>query len=361
MGSIGAIVLITLYIFGFFIGWKMYLSIASPRKYGPHNLSVNDLTYIQRMLNLVLLGVILIYLWKLDGYGLLGSAILPRREMALLTRQDFILSISDTVILTVFIYYTAVLVHYNIARTFFYKCALIICLLISITSISLSSLMVVLISQLFFIDKTKPISRYLLLLMIPGFLLSVIWKPLASYFLFGSNLISIEDLSMPSEFTTWVTIYTNISSDMYGLFNSQYGASYLQTLKSLILPFSEATALSVSYIETYEPIVYESGGGRGFSFFLEAYINFGYIGVFIIGVVVGLLFCQSSFGISRGVVPLFIYILLCTVVFKLFRSESQALLKNLIWLQIIPGLLLHGALSLFLQLVPRRVFRSFAH
>ena len=358
MFSFDAIVLITLYLLGFYIGWKFYLSIASTRKHNSQNISNQDLIYIDRILFLLVSVVFLIYLWKLNSYGIVGSEIISRKQMALLTRKDFIFSISDTVLLTVFIYHTAVLVHFNKSRTFFYKCSLLICILIAVSSISLTSMMIIFITQLFFIDKNKPISRYVLLLMIPGYVLSVIWKPLASYIFFNSRLLGIDELSIPSEFTSWVSIYNNITSEMHNWNPSRYGESYIETLQSLILPFSEVNTLSVTYLKTYEPLVYQTGGGRGFSFFLEAFVNFGYLGVIMIGILVGLTLCKSSYSSSKGVIQLFIYILLCTLVFKFFRSESLALVKNLFWLQIIPGLLLHSCLHLFLGFLPRRKFNS---
>ena len=102
--------------------------------------------------------------------------------------------------------------------------------------------------------------------MIPAYVLAVIWKPLASYIFFDSRLLGIEELSIPSEFTSWVNIYKNIISETHNWNPTRYGESYFDTLQSLILPFSEINTLSVNYLMTYEPLVYESGGGRGFSF-----------------------------------------------------------------------------------------------
>ena len=118
MGSFDAIILIILYLLGFFIGWKFYISMASTNKYSPKNISNNDLFYMELIIILVFLGVFLIYLLKLNSYGLAVSEIISRKEMALLTRRDFIFSIADTILLTLLVYHTAVLVHFNIKRTF---------------------------------------------------------------------------------------------------------------------------------------------------------------------------------------------------------------------------------------------------
>lgn len=139
------------------------------------------------------------------------------------------------------------------------------------------------------------------------------------------------EVSFDSEFNTWYNICDNVlRTNDYTLL---YGKSYLVTLYNCIIPFTDSHTLSTWYLEKYEWDVLVRGGGRGFSAVLEAYMNFGFFGIFIVygfyGWLISRLNTKSSFNII-------VYIIVMTSLFQFFRSESYSLWKNMMWFKIYP-------------------------
>ena len=112
----------------------------------------------------------------------------------------------------------------------------------------------------------------MIILIIGSFILFGVWKSLFS----SSRIINIY---YDSEFNSWYKIFNNIlQSDLSKLF----GTSYIKTLVNLVIPFTKTEPLSVWYVRNYEYETWISGGGRGFSGVLEAYMNFGIIGCILV-------------------------------------------------------------------------------
>jgi oligosaccharide repeat unit polymerase len=353
LNNFDAILIISAYVFGFFIGWKLFDNKGHSAVRGQYL----SLTYLRKQDQIIFIAYIVtlsVYIYKLNFYGLFSKSIGSRSNMALLTRGDLLFSVLDEILLTIFIYHTALLAYYGLKRSWYYQCSFIITIIVGVHSISLSYFAAVMIAQLFFIDKNIPVTKYIILFMIPGLLISCFWKPVAGWILLGNNSFSFNDINYPGEFINWVTVYENITDSKDYWKSSKFGTSYVMTTLSVLYPFLDIEPLSVDYAFSYETSIYLSGGGRGFPFFLEAYINFGLLGVFISGVVVALLFNMIAMRSTKSVMMLFIYITFCSVIFKFFRSESYSIFKNLIWIQLYPILLLKLGIYIILKVIHQK-------
>ena len=99
----------------------------------------------------------------------------------------------------------------------------------------------------------------------------------------------------------WLDISKGEYANAYLIFNSilespieyQFGMTYLKSFSlffpHFILP-NRFEGLPIWFVKTYYYDVYSLGGGFAFNFVAETYLNFGYIGPIIIGVILGWLF-----------------------------------------------------------------------
>lgn len=87
-----------------------------------------------------------------------------------------------------------------------------------------------------------------------------------------------------------------------------------------------------------DPIQAAAGGGLGYSFIAEAYFNFGWFGIPVIISLIGFLIGRVSRRNSAGGLPVTIFIEANVMSFLLFfaRSESNSLLRFIIWYVFIP-------------------------
>ena len=104
----------------------------------------------------------------------------------------------------------------------------------------------------------------------------------------------------------------------------QYGATYLITTIKTAIPSmfyeSDVPTLAVQFKEVYAP---SSKGYFGFSPIAEAVINFGYIGIFVVGLLLGIyLFMINS--IRIGV----FYYLNIMIIIRFFRTDFASLVKR---------------------------------
>lgn len=140
------------------------------------------------------------------------------------------------------------------------------------------------------------------------------------------------------ELVVWRRNFTNVLR-----WNMDYnigGESFINTIESIINPLSKGAGLSTWYIKNFEYNVYLAGGGRGFSGIAEAYFNFGYIGVFIIFILYGLLvkYLQNN---QKNFFSYMISIFFLINMHKIFRAESYSVFKFWIWFNVIPILFIY--------------------
>ncbi len=91
---------------------------------------------------------------------------------------------------------------------------------------------------------------------------------------------------------------------------------------------------------TVDPVIAALGGGYGYSFMAEAFLNFGYIGVPIVLFVIGLLFGRFVAWGSCSSEPLRIATLASYLAFFLIyaRSDATRIVRPLIWYTLLPYL-----------------------
>lgn len=199
----------------------------------------------------------------------------------------------------------------------------------SIFSVSRAELLSVLLPILFLLSYFKKISnKKVIAFGVISFILFGAWKGLSNGKL---NVISYD-----SEFNSWYKICENVLYDNNGV-NYLYGSSYLKTLLNLIIPVTKTMPLSSWYVKTYEYSVYVSGGGRGFSGVLEAYMNFWYFGNVLIYYIYGKILKKININSDLQIM---IYMIIMTCIFQLFRSDSYSLLKTMMWFKIYPVLIM---------------------
>ena len=210
---------------------------------------------------------------------------------------------------------------------------LVISVFNSLISVSRAELISVLLPMFYLLEQANKIKdRHLIILIIGSFILFGVWKSLFS----SSRIINIY---YDSEFNSWYKIFNNIlQSDLSKLF----GTSYIKTLVNLVIPFTKTEPLSVWYVRNYEYETWISGGGRGFSGVLEAYMNFGIIGCILVYSIYGYIVKQIALSVSRGMSDLsnIIYMIVLFSMFRMFRSESYSLLKTMMWFKIYPAALI---------------------
>lgn len=91
-------------------------------------------------------------------------------------------------------------------------------------------------------------------------------------------------------------------------------------------------------VETVDPIQALLGGGLGFSFIAEAYLNFGWVGVPITAAVIGFLFGKLVLWADRCCNPGRWAMIASFLAFFLFfaRSETAHVIRPLVWYSFIP-------------------------
>lgn len=142
-------------------------------------------------------------------------------------------------------------------------------------------------------------------------------------------------ISFDSEFNTWIKVCSNVRGDES--LNFFYGKTYMDTFANLIIPFTKVEALSDWYVRTYEYNAYIMGNGRGFPSVLEAYLNFGYFGIFLVYGFYGFLFKQFH---KKTDLSIILYMIILLSIYQLFRSEAYSIWKNMMWFRIYPTIII---------------------
>jgi|GEM_PF-3717569 len=336
-----ALLLITLFFSFFFLGWIFLRRSLKLKTIDALLILDKRQAEILKILSIFTVIVLMIYgIYKISNVGWFNYFFVTRAARALLTREDFLLSIFDDLIIGVFWLIISIDIFSNRKITASTYSIAIIITIYSLLSISLSTLVFVIIP--FFVAKYWNIGTRYLTVVVGVMVLIVVaalWKPLLGSVFIGYSL-SADDIKFPAEFTTWVDVYDNVSNAGGKWATMWYGESFADTIKSLFFPLNKVESLSVLYSEQFEANVYEAGGGRGFSLPVEAYLNFKWVGVALIGFVSGMVLKFITLKARKSVFYTFLFIACSALLFKLFRSESYSLLKNLVWLQIVPVLVL---------------------
>jgi oligosaccharide repeat unit polymerase len=120
----------------------------------------------------------------------------------------------------------------------------------------------------------------------------------------------------------------------------EYGAGYLSALSTavpnLFWDLHPAVARGTPsdwLIWTVDPITAKRGGGLGFSFIAEAYLNFGSAGVPFVTLVVGFLWCRFVLWADDGGTPARIAAIASFTAFTLAyaRGEASFIVRPLLW------------------------------
>lgn len=114
-----------------------------------------------------------------------------------------------------------------------------------------------------------------------------------------------------------------------GALSYSFGLTYLQSLVSLApawLHESQYQSLSSWLVSLYAP---GSSSGYGFSLTAEAYLNFGYLGIFVVFVAIGLIQGELARRFARSDWASYISVYFSVVLLYSIRGDSQQLLKSL--------------------------------
>jgi oligosaccharide repeat unit polymerase len=129
--------------------------------------------------------------------------------------------------------------------------------------------------------------------------------------------------------------------------NFDYGDSYAYALLTVFpnlfwkIHPTIAHELPSSWITwAVDPATAREGGGLGYSFIAEAYLNFGYIGAPLLMLVGGYLAARFMVWAYRGQRPDRLAFLVCAASFAIFlaRAESGVVLRGVIWNSALPFL-----------------------
>jgi len=164
-----------------------------------------------------------------------------------------------------------------------------------------------------------------------GLLVAIFWKKVLFALIF-SNFNSIDlTIDMPNEFYAWHPI----AQDLLKLDLNLYGSSYYDAIASLIYPFYDADNLSIWYVKNFEFDVFAKGGGRGFSNVLEAYLNFGILGVFFVFLILGFIAYLFQLKAKKSIYMFFPYVFSLSFIHRIFRSDFLSLTKTWWWMYFI--------------------------
>ena len=125
-------------------------------------------------------------------------------------------------------------------------------------------------------------------------------------------------------------------------FNYMLGSSYLKSIYLLIPNIGvtrDYNGLADWFVRTYHRDIWTQGGGYGFSFIAETYINFWFFGPIIIGLFMGFIFaslwifCVIEF---KSIFSLAIYSLSLSIMMTMPRTDFSYVLKEFYLLVLFP-------------------------
>ncbi len=125
------------------------------------------------------------------------------------------------------------------------------------------------------------------------------------------------------------------------------GSSYLSTVlilpPAVFSPWQRPDTLDRWYVKTYDPKIYERGGGWGFAPLVEAYFNFGYLGCVVIpgliAFIINYIHCQSRRR-APGSLLAFANCLLACGLYEFMRGSFANIFKTIVFTGVLPGILL---------------------
>jgi hypothetical protein len=118
-----------------------------------------------------------------------------------------------------------------------------------------------------------------------------------------------------------------------------WGMSYLSALQSIVPNFfgglhpSVQRSLSIWLVSIVDPYNAVRGGGRGFSFLGEAYLNFGWVGIIVIPWLIGASLSQITRWVASTNNPVAWAAVACMLIFlpKFARAECLELVRPIAW------------------------------
>lgn len=283
------------------------------------------------LLVILILSVAAFYYVVVQGIGILNYFLVSRAERSLmradysfLTFYSITLPMISTLSLFIYMQYRKKL---NLLLFFM---AFLLTILNSVLTASRADMFSAVLPVIVILNYNKILSNKITIIIgAAGFVLFGVWK----------SLYNSEIETQYGEFSTWYEICKNVLSHPQSYSLAYYpGKSYLDTLLNLVVPVTGIEPLSRWYLRTFEPLVYQAGGGRGFSSVLEAFLNFNVFGVISIYVLYGII-AKKIF--PKSEMTMIINLLAIVSINMLFRSESYAFWKNMLWLRIYPILLLY--------------------
>ena len=130
--------------------------------------------------------------------------------------------------------------------------------------------------------------------------------------------------------------------------NFDYGGSYFYAVRfltpnSIWADQPEYASLSQWYVWNEEPVFAKFGGGLGYSFIAESYLNFGWFGVVIICSLTGYGIALMSIAGSSGNILKSIFVAsFLAFMLVLPRAETLLMMRPLIWYSAIPYAICQG-------------------
>lgn len=198
----------------------------------------------------------------------------------------------------------------------------------AIISVSRAEMLALLLPLLFILNYFNVVNTKIsVFVSLGGVVLFGIWKSLFS---------DTVEIQYEGEFNSWYRICRDVLKDPNTEF--LFGKSYLNTLLNLVVPVTGIESLATWYVRTYQFDVYSSGGGRGFSAVLEAFLNFHILGVILIYSLYG--YWGKKLSLSSEI-RIMIFMIVLVSINMLFRSESYSFWKNMMWFKVYPILLFY--------------------
>lgn len=118
-----------------------------------------------------------------------------------------------------------------------------------------------------------------------------------------------------------------------------FGKSYVTALSILVPHFgggenvADASKLSAWITTMIRPDWAVTGGGFGFSYVGEAYLNFSWFGVVIVGIILGYVLGRGAIKVKDNSLPIaFAYwACVCAIITFYPRAELQQIIRNIVW------------------------------
>jgi hypothetical protein len=133
------------------------------------------------------------------------------------------------------------------------------------------------------------------------------------------------------EFGGWARIARDVLSQPFqSVFEPTFVQAPLSVVPSALWP-ERPDAPSIWYVENFDPTTASRGGAWAFSIVVESYMNFWYLGPFVLGSIVGVVIARSELFAFRRLCAVFV------LTFS-FRSDLVSLIQMAAWIVIFVGM-----------------------